>query len=805
MRKKTVLQIIAFFAVSILLTGCEDMKQVVSGLEQTRDYLQEADQKLKEARGQVEDVCEEINVPEINKDEIQAVVENAEDEILNVVKSAKETERAANSPSVKEEKTEEKSDAKDKPEAKSEDNNKEEIEESAEDSKLKQTDEGADEKTDSKLIFSDGAAQPIIEYSDGFEKGYSNENSEILRYTVYVETDNDTDGDGLADLVKVLVQLPRAAAEGKYKVASVYDPSPDNAGTVEAETVKDIAKGDEEFDFDCIYEECEKRTPTGTVKTIEHAEGIDASEWIYSVPVSGEQGYKYGKKYDYYLTRGFAVVEASGLGTYGSEGFELPGLGLERDAHKCVVEWLTGERVAYADRFGTETIEADWSNGNVAMTGISYGGALSYETATTGVAGLKTVIPVEGIASSYDYLNSQGVSKNSDENSLSALASFAGGSLFLDDDWTVVNDNYSAVLETVSSRRNAAGGNYTDIWSESDYSVDYKDIQCSALIVQGLNDFDITAKQADLMYKAFEKSRNEVKLVFHQDGCNSLDGKMINDELWDEVMNKWLCHYLYDIDNGIEEMAELTVQSNVDGSFVTYDSWREFDYETYDVSYEKKKSKITSKGLEKAAADYYADSLKQEDRDMFYLSLSEDKAGVYTIDIPENTTICGVPKISFLASTGKTNASGLMATAVLVDTIDGETGFKAFMPAERLGNTLPVRTVGKYLKTTKERSPVKEFVMSNTKAKVISYGRLDIANPGGGYYGKDYEEDSVIEKNKLYDYTFFMQPTVYTVEKGHTLKLVLTTYDPQWGIEGRDGFDYTVDNTSLKVEIPVKE
>lgn len=53
-------------------------------------------------------------------------------------------------------------------------------------------------------------------------------------------------------------------------------------------------------------------------------------------------------------------------------------------------------------------IYADWSSGNVAMTGVSYGGTLPFEVAATGVKGLKTIIPVAGIASWYDYTNSQG-------------------------------------------------------------------------------------------------------------------------------------------------------------------------------------------------------------------------------------------------------------------------------------------------------------------------------------------------------------------------------------------------------------
>lgn len=38
----------------------------------------------------------------------------------------------------------------------------------------------------------------------------------------------------------------------------------------------------------------------------------------------------------------------------------------ERDAFKFVVEWLHGDRVAYANREGTIQTKADWSNGNVA-------------------------------------------------------------------------------------------------------------------------------------------------------------------------------------------------------------------------------------------------------------------------------------------------------------------------------------------------------------------------------------------------------------------------------------------------------
>ena len=78
--------------------------------------------------------------------------------------------------------------------------------------------------------FEKGMAKQMTAYSD---PDTPNAESEILRFCVYVETDLDTDGDGMADLVKVFVQVPKSAAQGKYKAAAIYDPTPYPAGVKE--------------------------------------------------------------------------------------------------------------------------------------------------------------------------------------------------------------------------------------------------------------------------------------------------------------------------------------------------------------------------------------------------------------------------------------------------------------------------------------------------------------------------------------------------------------------------------------------
>ena len=101
------------------------------------------------------------------------------------------------------------------------------------------------------------------------------------------------------------------------------------------------------FDYSRLYQPGQKRSPAGEAGTLEAAQAARPDkDWNYTVPFSGETGYSNLQNYDYYLVRGFSVVIACGIGTYGSEGFELCGTDLERDSHKCVVEWLAGDRAA---------------------------------------------------------------------------------------------------------------------------------------------------------------------------------------------------------------------------------------------------------------------------------------------------------------------------------------------------------------------------------------------------------------------------------------------------------------------------
>ena len=95
-----------------------------------------------------------------------------------------------------------------------------------------------------------------------------------------------------------------------------------------------------------------------------------------------------------------------------------------------------------------------------------------------------------------------------------------------------------------------------------------ENIQCPALIVHGLNDYNVRTKEFDLMYQAYEQAGIPAKILLHQDGHLTPTypsgglSFLIGEESYDAILNQWFSHYLYGLDNGVEDMAAVTAQSN---------------------------------------------------------------------------------------------------------------------------------------------------------------------------------------------------------------------------------------------------
>ncbi|MBQ8136320.1 MAG: hypothetical protein IJ174_02705, partial [Clostridia bacterium] len=68
---------------------------------------------------------------------------------------------------------------------------------------------------------------------------------------------------------------------------------------------------------------------------------------------------------------------------------------------------------------------------------------------------------------------------------------------------------------------------------------------------------------------------------------------------------------------------------------------------------------------------------------------------------------------------------------------------------------------------------------NRTPYKAVSFAWTDLQNPGCGIQSSEYvyQEPALISGEEQ-AYTFYFQPTVYTVAEGHHLEVVLLTWDP---------------------------
>lgn len=702
-----------------------------------------------------------------------------------------------------------------------------------------QTLKAAVEKSPKQPLFMNGMAQPIFEYTDPIREvpleedttdgkqdgitGTPNGDTGTVRYCVYVETDYDTDGDGKADLVKALVQIPQEAISADGTFSTIYEARPYIAGC----NFDDPIIGDNQnYDVDGMYKPMDGRTPAGATTTADAVKAANPDDWFYWNPSEEMYDYESLKWYDYYLVRGYAVVTSAGLGTKGSQGFETCFSQLEVDAFRCVIEWLTGDRRAFTDRENNIEIKAGWSNGNVGMTGRSYGGTTTFGLAGTGVKGLKTVVPVAGIADYYEYISSQGIALSipyTDD-----LAYMCAGRYLEEGDtaWhNGIKDNYSDYLATLQREQFELNGDFGYHFLKRAYDltnsqapelpngltealrVSVDQIKCPALIVHGLNDDNVRTKHFDLMFKAFQKAGQNVKLMLHQghhktptiepwnpaEPNESGKSMLINGERYDAILNKWFSHYLYNVNNGAEKMATVTVQSNLDADkWETYDRWE------------------TSNRLTLRAESGAEDPTIASNRPMYWnFDDSTTANALYTTEVKRDATVQGAIAVSFDASvaalgegTPLEERDGLQISAMLVDVAPEGERFPAF----NLNNvaTKVLDKSGAWMGGGLTSCQLVKWDTKQVAYKLIAKGWMDLCNPEAGYESitADREKRVSLKEGESHSYTIYLQPNVYTVEAGHKLALVIFPADYA---TAEEHYAVTIDNSSVKVDIPVHD
>ena len=630
----------------------------------------------------------------------------------------------------------------------------------------------------SEPFFYNGLPQPVFYYSYEYD-GYTNESSQTLRYCVYVETEYDTDSDGKRDLIEVFLQVPRAAMEGGYDapvilIASPYDHGATNRGGAEPADVYDMSR---------IRSQPDARTPIGAMSAMDAAMAAVPSDWYYG---DEEHGYKFSALCDYYLPRGYAVATCGLLGSYGSEGYACVGLDLELLAVKSVIEWFDGDAVGYTSKDSLVTTKADWSSGNVGMFGGSYLGTVQLGVAAMGIDNLKTVIPSSAISNWYLYEYQKGGLIDS----INAYIAFM--SAYISTAMDPLVGDYHNFLQKVSYDEIILEGQYSDgtstFWMDRDYTRMDVDTETSIMLIHGLNDYNVRTTQLASTLDMFKDAGVTMKVFLHQGGHQTPASYFVFNLGDDDSMtaiNKWLSHYLFGQDTGVEEWPDIQVQSNLDGTWSAYDS------------------------LDPVSEASYRSSLVGEET--FY-SDSDDDVGfeIELMTADEDMTILG----GELRLTLTSETPGIPNHPVSVIVYDRyEPGMKAYRI--NYDSTVDVHYVntddpeigGIWYGSTLPNTFLYEFSQEDTTSKEIAKGTV-----GLGYYGETVSLESMRvqdrEPGTYYDYVIDLTPTVYTLEKGHSVVVCVTAYDSVTLVDLENAllhYDVTVDLSSIELVLDLAE
>ena len=592
---------------------------------------------------------------------------------------------------------------------------------------------------------------------------------DAIREVVYVESRVDTDKDGLPDLVKVSIIRPRY--EGK--IPAVMTASPYHQGTNDKASDKALYNMNVDLEVKephTIQVEVPQLTvvePVGQAEEVEEAE-----ELLTHINSSYTLN-------DYLLPRGYANLYVSGVGTKDSQGLMTNGNYQQIEAYKNVIDWLNGRCRAFTDHTRKRQVKADWSNGKVATTGISYLGTMSNGLATTGVDGLEVIIAEAGISSWYNYYRENGLVTSPGGypgEDFDSLAELTYSRNLLGGDYLHHNAAHQADLDRVKKELDRASGDYNQFWHDRNYLLHADQVKAEVVFTHGSQDWNVKPLHVFNMFQALPTSIK--KHLFYHNGAHvylnnwqSIDFR--------ESMNALLSKKLLGYASSYELPTVIWQDNTGEQSWTSLDDFgNQTNQRTFSLGDDEKviQNRYETKDYERYGKAYPT----------FLTDLYQDKAQQVTIDLPieEDLHLNGKARLHLrlYSSTNK----GLLSAQLL------ELGSKKYL--QPYPAVLSVRTLdnGRYHMLDN----LTELPFKKAGQRVISKGYLNLQNR------HDLLEVEAVTPGEWMEFDFDLQPTIYKLEKGATLRLVLYTTDFEITVRDQTDYQLTIDLAQSSLHLP---
>lgn len=564
-------------------------------------------------------------------------------------------------------------------------------------------------------------AAPLPETEPTFQDGLSQAvftkvASEWINEEAWVESEVDSDRDGKPDLVHIDVSRVPQTADG-LKVPVLMEMSPYYAG--------------------------------GTAVTnwgVDHEIGAppsDKAAWPAYTPTNRTSPRISGSLESTWVPRGFAVVHAEGLGSGWSEGCPTSGGLNESLAGKAVVDWLNGRATAYTGIDRATEVTADWTTGRVGMIGTSYNGTLPIGVASTGVEGLEAIVPVSAISSWYNYYRSNGAVR--------APGGYQGEDLDVLADYVYTRFDQEIcqpVIDELRANQDRATGDSSPFWDERDYLAHAEEISAATLVAHGLNDWNVMTKNASDLYEALKANGVPHQIYLHQGG----HGGNPNDTL----LNRWFTRYLYDVENGVEQLPKAYVVRE-DRTLTEYAEWPDPAMEQVKLKFSPAATADGVGGLSVSrdgsrASENLVDDASIRAAALAAAEASPNRLAYRTGVLGEPLRLSGTPSVSLELSVDRTKAN---LTALLVE-----------YPA-------------------------------TGAPKIITRGWADVENRNSSAVTEP------ITAGTTYGYDFDFEPKDYVFSAGSRVGVVVMSSDFEYTVRPAAGTEITLQPSASTVHLPL--
>ena len=592
---------------------------------------------------------------------------------------------------------------------------------------------------------------------------------DVIREVVYVESRIDSDQDGLPDLVKVNIIRPRY--EGK--IPAVMTASPYHQGTNDKASDKAL------YNMNVDLEVKEPHTIQVEEPQLELVDPVGSAQLVSETEETLTHINSSYTLNDYLLARGFANLYVSGLGTKDSQGLMTNGDYRQIEAYKNVIDWLNGRCRAFTDHTRKRQVKADWSNGKVATTGLSYLGTMSNGLATTGVDGLEVIIAEAGISSWYNYYRENGLVTSPGGypgEDFDSLAELTYSRALRAGDYLRHHAAHVADLEEVKKQLDRKTGDYNQFWHDRNYLLHADQVKAEVVFTHGSQDWNVKPLHVFNMFQALPA--NIKKHLFYHNGAHvylnnwqSIDFR--------ESMNALLSKKLLGYDSNYELPTVIWQDNTGEQSWTSLDDFgNQTNQRTFSLGDDEKviQNRYETKDYERYGKAYPT----------FLSDLYQDKAQQVTIDLPieEDLHLNGKARLHLRlhSSTNK----GLLSAQLL------ELGSKKYL--QPYPAVLSVRTLdnGRYHMLDN----LTELPFKEAGQRVISKGYLNLQNR------HDLLEVEAVTPGEWMEFDFDLQPTIYKLEKGATLRLVLYTTDFEITVRDQTDYQLTIDLAQSSLHLP---